>query len=297
MDRMFHHGVEGERGAQLVEFALVTSLLFFIVLTTIDLCRYFGTEMVLNFAANEGMGMVQKYPNLNQTLRDLKTTDIDYQNFWESRRRVFARTMKFLNPEKVSPSSDTSSSSRLVRFKHIDRGVLDLSGNAPEFEADMALLRPGEEVQDEFGNTISHSFVPSVGAPHPLRQEVLENDQPYELVIQARIKLYTRFFGEYKIVTGRALGFREQSMPKSLMPIPPEFASALPSVVAPSPTPTPTPRVVPSPSPTVMTCVPDFDYCLNLPDPRLHCPSPNPALRRPSGECGCVPCSSVMAID
>jgi hypothetical protein len=283
-------GTNGESGVTIVESALLIGLVFTFTLNLVDIARFIMLEAILNKAADDGLNVATKISNFDYDVRDLDISD---------RRRVLEAATRFPLETFFTPPG-TPSDAELIAFEHIDRELAGAGNNPPSITRAALVVRPGEVAYQQgdpskFVTNAMRAPDPDNKLPAPpwsMRNSLRSN--PIHVEIRAKVKplcprILCPWFGTERIMSGRALGWRENSIPRG--PLRPQDPADLPSTFASSSYVTTTTvglapvTTLPPSDPTGMNWERAFERTATGRDPkRAYCPgSPFPVVCLESG--------------
>jgi hypothetical protein len=283
-----------ERGATLLEFAIVFPTLFVLLIAIIDFSRLLLVGAILSKGAENGLNLAKKLPYLETDFRNKLPTDPDYQNFLNARRRVLFEAKRLpLSVIATDWNSAASGGVKLLPFKMVDTGVdVGLGNPAPDLTYGAALIRPGEQVTFEHNassHTVNHKTLPPIPDPPSQSVENLVTGHPITVELRAQVDMWLPFLGTL-IARGSASGYREV-IPRGPLP-PPDPADPDSDIVIAAAV-TITSSTVPVVTSTVPSepCAGMWPQCIRQSKVlgTTHCP------RQAGGVCSCSPCSGTAA--
>ncbi len=248
------HRDSTEKGVTIVEFALVLPVLILFVLAFIDLVRVIAVQGILTHAAEQTLEVAVTMPNFDVDIRSAIPASAEYQRFLLARSRIIQDATKLPLQTLLSDSANDSTA-QLVKFTYEDPaqgGVVPIP-----FSADVAILRPGEQVKiGDAASTMMFNHetypFPGAGVTEP-KLDRLMRSQPIIVEMRAKIFTFTPILGDI-YAKGVAQGFRDP-IPRG--PMPDEVLNTGTVVTPwPSATPSPTnyPYADPTPTPLRGTC-------------------------------------------
>jgi hypothetical protein len=235
---------ESQRAAIMVEFSLAFLSAIILLIGVIDFGRMLALQAALTRGAQEGLAVATTTPFID--VAPAAMSGADATKFQAAEARVIEAALRV-------PRSSFASASNLLTYSDPSNGA-----RGP-FSA--ALLRPGNRLQSSDGMYRCHVTCQSVDcatgaalpAPCPgaaADYEQVLRDHPLIVEVRARFSFTIPGLPE-QIITGRAIGFREQFIRGSQPVIPSDLPPAPEYTVTPTPTPqiSPVPSPQPSPSP------------------------------------------------
>ena len=208
-----------ERGAVLVEMALVGLLFLLFSLALIDVFRYLVVRSMLLRGTQDGLNVAQKLTDLALDIRFVDSTSSTYQDFLFARDSAIDAAISVPLRSVVSPpgSGGAHVLRQLQNRDVLSDGVMPLNVSA-------LLLRPGEMAIDEETNrVIVHPTLCPKGlnCSQPSIQDtdlwtnVLER-HPFVMELQAEMPLFLGFFRVRMPIVVYSAGYRE--LPTTVSP-------------------------------------------------------------------------------
>jgi len=165
------------KGASLIEAALTLPLFLVLVLFIVDIARWFLISVILNYASQQATDSLSKLEiEVNTDMLSCSAPGPTNPDGCPHCCTEYLRRISSVANEAVaiaryvaSSSSESNSLARLVRFRHYPQelyGTIPIINSEEDFEAEIAIMRPGEAVcrKDANCSLSQFSFV-----EHPTR--------------------------------------------------------------------------------------------------------------------------------
>lgn len=217
-----------ERGATMLESALLIGIVFIFTLSIVDIARFIMLEAILNKGAEEGLNVATKISNFDYDVRDLSVTDSRYYDFYEARRRVLEAATR-LPLQTFFTRPGVPSDAELIEYEHTDREVNGAAAAPPSIVRAAAVIRPGEYVTqtDDVSRYLTNVKKPALPGellpPRPWSMPSGLRNSPIQVELRARIRplcpqSLCPWFAQVREIRGVALGWRENSIPRGPLP-------------------------------------------------------------------------------
>ncbi len=230
--------MKNEKGAAILEFALVGGLFLMLVLAIIDLSRYYALQALLTKGAQNGLALAKTIPNLDIDVQELASVcdhfdpnteqtlyqeclNENYQDFLDARAEVIIEAARLpLATLADEPNSDTGS--ELIAYSMDDTTFMTTvpTGQTNFSNLSAAVIRPGDQaylgaLEDNY--VIEH---PSICAKSGScikgqrkrkdgeQYETLLRNHPLVVTLRADVNMILPMFGSTTI-EGTAMGYRE----------------------------------------------------------------------------------------
>jgi hypothetical protein len=149
-----------QRGATMIEFALIIGILLLLVVGLIDIARYFTARALLNRAATFALAKAQIDPDFQIDLRTAMPATTPYTNFVKARLKIQNSALNLATLAINAPST-TPAMTQLNQFQFWDPiAVLP----RPTYFSDILILLPGQHaIVVSSGEIIYHPTLCAVG--------------------------------------------------------------------------------------------------------------------------------------
>ena len=228
---------ESERGATMIEFALVVIIFLSFILFVIDISRIFTARAIMQSAAFRASNTAANMPNFGANLNEVSDNTLERFRFLQARELIAAQAVDSATNFFIS-RSDTDGSIRLINYTHRDNYPQGEGGPNP-FTFDAAILRPGESVREtESGDVLVHpqySLNFAGGQPRIISKNSLQ-DHPIVVALAAEVGLFTPFLGSVRVNVD-SVSFRVADIPNSRLSMHPGDETGLVSEFPPIPDP------------------------------------------------------------
>lgn len=234
-----HKQIASQRGAMMLEFALVAALVFALIMVFIDASRYLLFQSVLTRAAEQAVNVAKKDIRFCQDVRTISSPTLAALDDFRNARREIAQVSLSL-PSKILYPSANGAKHSVLEFKVPDPQYGSSPATGSE-SLDAALFFPGQIVEyrtkDQGGsvvwNQVPHPTCvncPEATEPGPKGWKELLKNHPMVMEVRGTMPLLS-LLGQRVDLVGRSAAFQE------CVPV------GSPGVL---PTPTPTPTASPN---------------------------------------------------
>jgi len=251
-----------DSGATIVEAGVTMLLLFVFVLVLIDICRYFFSYLVINYAAFSAVDLAARFEIELDTTSDIcgGWSGAEAENpcvkYFESLQRITEQATS--KARLVAATASGGLKGSLVTYEHFYDDLQDVLPFA-EYTSQAAFLRPGEKVRYRLVEGGSYTEIQHPSRPYESTvagmptgwpstgenwRDILSRE-PIAVIIGIKFNPITPLFDPI-LIQSMQLSYRR---PKKFGGAPPEFDTPLPTAT-PTTGPSGTPTITRSPAPT-----------------------------------------------
>ena len=258
---MANHRKHNSRAATMVEFAMIAPVLFIFILGFIDICRYWSTRVIMQYAANSAARLASELRNIDYN-NLLEAPAEDHDEFLTGRTQVLTEGVSLPLAMWVAGHDTPEAGVHTVAFTPQDGAGCKNVLNQSEAQTDVVLLRPCEcyvRVDSQDARVLRHPSKPSCDASDTNMSSLLVS---HPLIVYSELKFRWLFpFVRESTISTSAIAYRERLWNAPLQetyepPPPPPTVTMTPLVpptftgtAGPANTDTPTPG--PSNTPTI----------------------------------------------